>query len=160
MSVNKMETGYDVGAVMSRDVLTIEPDSSILAAAKLMARRKIGSVVVCKKSQVVGILTEQDLSRKVLAKGLDAEKTIVLDIMTRKVYTTSPEKDIYDAMLQLGQNKVKHLPVLADGKLVGIISFKDIIRIEPDLIDMISFKSTLTEGQNNLIFPARAEIRD
>ncbi|MFH1182060.1 MAG: CBS domain-containing protein [Candidatus Woesearchaeota archaeon] len=155
-----METGYEVGEVMSRNVLTIRPDATILASAKLMAERKLGSIVVCEKSQVVGILTEQDLSRKVLAKGLDAKKTYVADIMTKKVYTTSPEKDIYEAMIQMGQKKVKHLPVLKEGRLVGIVSFKDIIRIEPDLIDMVSFKSTLTKGQNNSIFPARAEIRE
>jgi CBS domain-containing protein len=153
-----METGYDVGEVMSRDVLTIAPGSTILTAAKLMAKRRLGSIVVCEKSQVMGILTEQDLSRKVLAEGLDAKKTLVSEIMTKRVYTTSPEKDIYDAMLQMGEKKIKHLPVLEDGKLVGIISFKDIIRIEPDLIDTISFKSTLTKGQNKLIFPERVEM--
>jgi CBS domain-containing protein len=150
-----METGYDVGDVMSKDVLTIAPDGDIIESAKLMAKRKLGSIVVCSKGKVVGILTEQDLARKVLAKGVDAKKARIKDVMTKKVYTTSPEKDLYEAMLQMGEKKVKHLPVIKEGKLVGIISFKDIIRIEPDLIDMVSFKSTLTAGQNKSIFPAR-----
>jgi signal-transduction protein with cAMP-binding, CBS, and nucleotidyltransferase domain len=151
-----METGYDVGDVMSKNVLTIAPDADIIESANLMAKRKLGSIVVCCKGKVVGILTEQDLARKVLAREVDTKKARIKDIMTKRVYTTSPEKDLYEAMLQMGENKVKHLPVIKEGKLVGIISFKDIIRIEPDLIDMVSFKSSLTKGESNSIFPSRA----
>jgi signal-transduction protein with cAMP-binding, CBS, and nucleotidyltransferase domain len=152
MSVSKMETGYTIRDVMSKNVLTIEPEANIVVAAKLMAERQLGSIVVCRKSQVVGILTEQDMSRKVLARCIDPKKTCVSDIMTKKVHTVRPEKDLYEAMVQMGREKIKHLPVVTGRKLVGIISFKDIIRIEPDLIDMVSFKSSLTEKENSAIF--------
>jgi signal-transduction protein with cAMP-binding, CBS, and nucleotidyltransferase domain len=155
-SVNKMETGYDVGAVMSKNVLTIEPEASIIKAAKLMAEKKLGSIIAVRRGKVVGILTEQDLARRVLAKGINPERTSVSKAMSKKVITISADKDLYEAMLLMSLRRIKHLPVVKAGRLIGLISFKDIIRLEPDLIDMVSFKSSLTKGENKSIFTARA----
>ena len=140
-----METGYTVDQVMTRDVLTASLDSKIIDCAKLMAERELGSTVIVASDKVVGILTEQDLARKVLSKGVNAEENSVEDVMTSDVSTIGPEEDVYYAMVQMGQNKIKHLPVIKDGKLQGIISFKDVIKIQPDLIDLANFKSSMAE---------------
>tara|TARA_Y100000310_G_scaffold144610_1_gene143870 strand:- start:12010 stop:12462 length:453 start_codon:yes stop_codon:yes gene_type:complete len=146
-----METGYTVDQVMTRDVLSTSPDSTILECAVLMAEKELGSTVVLKEDKVIGILTEQDLARKVMARKLDPTTTKVEEVMTKEVSTVSPEEDVYYAMVQMGQNKIKHLPVIKDSKLQGIISFKDVIKIQPDLIDLINFKSSIAElkSKNN-----------
>lgn len=138
-----METGYTVDQVMTRNVLTAPPDSNIADCAKLMADKELGSVVIVENGNVIGILTEQDLARKVIAEGLEPKATKVSDVMSKEVETINPEEDIYYAMVEMGENKIKHLPVIKKGKLQGIISFKDIIKIQPDLIDLVSFKSSM-----------------
>jgi CBS domain-containing protein len=147
-----MQTGYSVEKIMRRNVLCIEQDAKVIDCAKLMAEKMLGSAVVCKDAKVVGIITEQDLARRVLAKGIDPNTVPISEFMTRKVHTISPQEDIYDAMVEMGEKKIKHLPVVKNGKLLGIVSFKDIIRIQPDMIDLISFKSSLTQEQKKSIF--------
>ncbi len=138
-----METGYTIDQVMTRDVLMTTPETSIRKCAKMMAGQEVGSIVIAQHGKVIGILTEQDLSRKVLALDLNPDTTTAKDIMEEHVYTTTPEKDVYYAMVDMGKLKIKHLPVVQNEKLVGIISFKDVIAIQPDLIDLVEFKSTM-----------------
>lgn len=140
-----MKTGYTVEQIMTRNVLTVVPEMKVMDVAKLMADKEVGSVVVCKKNEVVGILTEQDLARKVLAKGINPETTTIQAVMTEKPHTVAPQKEIYNAMVEMGDRKIKHLPVVQEGKLQGIVSFKDIIKIQPDLIDIVSFKSSMAQ---------------
>ncbi len=137
-----MNTGYLVGEIMSSEVVSASPETKIIEAAKIMADKKIGSVVVVIFSKVAGIITEQDLTRKVLAKGIDAKEKTIEEIMSKNIQTIEPEKDIYEAVSLMGNNEIKHLPVVSDGKLVGIITAKDIIKIEPGLIDLLNFKSS------------------
>ena len=144
-----METGYTVDQVMTRDVLTATPTSNIVDCAKLMAEKELGSTVILEEDKVIGILTEQDLARKVLALGLDPNNTPVEQVMTKDVSTIAPEQDVYYAMVQMGQNKIKHLPVIKDNQLQGIVSFKDVIKIQPDLIDLLNFKSNMAELSKN-----------
>lgn len=147
-----METGIQVVQVMRKDVLQTDPNKTIFEVAKLMAKKEVGSIIIIENKGVIGILTEQDLARNVLAKGIDPYKTSVDMVMSNRVYSISPTADIYDAMVKMGKHKIKHLPVISEGKLYGIISYKDIINIEPDLIEVLSFKSSLTEKEKNLIF--------
>lgn len=138
-----METGYSVNQVMTAKVLTNSPEATILDCAKKMADEKVGSTVIVHNERVVGILTEQDLARKVVAQALDPKQTPVETIMEKQVRTIPPELDVYDAMVEMGNQKIKHLPVVQDTKLVGIVSFKDVIAIQPDLIDLVEFKSNM-----------------
>ena len=147
-----MRTGYQVGDVMTQDVLTTGPNMSIGECAKLMAKKEIGSIVIAEKGKVLGILTEQDLARKVLAEEINPMTVKVSEIMSKNVHSIAPGTDIYDAMVRMGKEKIKHLPVINGGQLLGIISFKDIIRIEPDLIEALSFKSSLNAQQKKSIF--------
>ncbi len=137
-----MKTGYKVADVMSVKVLTARSITKLDVCARLMARAKIGSLVLLDGKKLAGIITEQDLARKVLAKGVNAKTTPVSKVMSKKVLSVSPTDDIYTAMVEMGNHNIKHLPVLQDGELVGIVSFKDIIKVEPALIEVISFKSS------------------
>ena len=147
-----MLTGIRVEEVMRNKVVSIKASANSVACAKIMARKKVGSVVVQENKVVKGILTEQDLARKVLAKGLNPKTTTVGQLMSKKVYTIEPEQDIYEAITKMGRQKIKHLPVVQNGKLAGIISYKDIIKLQPGLIELLSFKSSLSNKSKKAIF--------
>lgn len=137
-----METGYKIGDVMIRDVHTTFQGDIITLAAKKMAENEVGCLIIEDKDKVVGILTEQDIARKVVAEGRQAEATLVKEIMSRKVVHIEPREDLHRAVELMGQNSIKHLPVISKGKLQGIITFKDIIALEPALIEKLSFKNS------------------
>ena len=137
-----MKTGYKVADVMSVKVLTARPSVKLDACARLMAKAKVGSLVLLDGREPVGIVTEQDLARKVLARGVNAKVTSVSKVMSKKLITISPHDDLYTAMVEMGNHNIKHLLVMQDDKLVGIVSFKDIIKVQPALIEVISFKSS------------------
>lgn len=135
-----MENSYKVADIMVKDVQTTTPGETVLTCAKTMAEKRVGCLVVLEEEKVVGILTEQDLARKVVAGGLNPETTKVSEIMSSSVETTEPERDLRTATDLMGKTEVKHLPVVAEGKLLGIITAKDIVRIQPSLIELLTFK--------------------
>jgi signal-transduction protein with cAMP-binding, CBS, and nucleotidyltransferase domain len=147
-----MLTGIRVREVMRTKVSSIESTASAVACARKMAQREVGSLVILKNKKVVGIITEQDLARKVLAKGLPPSTTQVGHIMAQRVHTIGPDKDIYEAVLKMSKQHIKHLPVVEGENLVGIISYKDIIKLQPGLIELFSFKSSLTKRALKSIF--------
>lgn len=136
-----MEAGYKIGEIMVRDVHTTFQGDIITLAARKMAQEKIGCLIITDKDKVVGILTEQDIARKVVAEGRQAEATLVKEVMSREIIHIEPHEDLHKAVELMGQNGIKHLPVISKGKLQGILTFKDIIALEPALIDAMSFKN-------------------
>ncbi len=130
---------YVVEKFMAKHVLTVSPDVTVTECAKAMARRKVSSAVVTAKGRIVGIVTENDISRKSVAAGLDAKSVKVSRIMSKDVVTIPPETPLYDAMIRLGQKRVKHLPVVRNGRLVGIITAMDMLRVQPAYIDILSY---------------------
>tara|TARA_Y100000310_G_C20176856_1_gene576213 strand:+ start:32 stop:472 length:441 start_codon:yes stop_codon:yes gene_type:complete len=135
-----MDTGYKVSDVFVKDVFNIDRHASIEAAARNMKNHRVGSLVIIEDSKPVGIITEQDIARRVVAEGLDAKETKVNDIMSAELKTIDAGEDIHEAMHQMGQNEVKHLIVVSEGKFEGIVTFKDIIQVMPSLIELVEFK--------------------
>ncbi len=138
-----MESGYKIGEIMVRDVKTTFQGDIVTLAARKMADEKIGCLVITNEDKVVGILTEQDIARKVVAEGREAPATLVKEVMSKNIVHISPNEDLHRAVELMGQNNIKHLPVISNGKLEGILTFKDIIAIEPALIESMSFKSSV-----------------
>lgn len=147
-----MLTGIRVREIMRNKVHTIDDTASIMECAQKMAQEEVGSLIIKKNSGVGGIVTEQDLARKALAKGLDPKTTKVMSLMAKKVHTIEPDRDLYEAVVKMGKQKIKHLPVLENKQLVGIISYKDIIKLQPGLIELLSFKSSLPRKMMKKIF--------
>jgi len=133
---------YKVGEIMEENVIASYPEESILNCARKMAYKKVGSLVIMEDTKVVGVITEQDIARKVVAKEISPKSTPVKEVMSKEVHFISPEKDIQEAIELMGKNEIKHLPVIDYGNIVGIITAKDIIAIEPVLIDVLKFKSS------------------
>jgi len=86
----------------------------------------------------VGIVTEKDLARKIVAKGLDANVVLVKDIMTKDVITVDPTDSLYDTMLLLNSKKIKHLPVVDNNIVLGVITAMDILRVQPSLMEIMA----------------------
>ena len=118
----------DVLQSKGAQVWTVPPDATVFDALKLMADENIGSVLVMEGDQLVGILSERDYARKVILHGRTSHDTPVSEIMTRDVKTVSPDQPIDACMASMTKNRIRHLPVVADGKVVGLISIGDVVK--------------------------------
>jgi len=111
------------------EVLTIEPTTNVAAAAKLLAERKIGALVVTGPDQrVVGIVSERDIVQQLAAHGPAALDLALTEVMTRKVTTCSASDTISSVMERMTAGKFRHLPVLEQGRLAGIVSIGDVVK--------------------------------
>jgi CBS domain-containing protein len=123
--------------VMERKkLLTAQPETTVSEAARLMARRKVGAVMVVEQQRLVGIFTERDAVFRVVARGLDAQTTRLADVMTSAPQTVDPDKSFGYALLLMYENGFRHLPVIENSKLVGIVSARN--ALDPDLEEFIS----------------------
>ncbi len=111
-----------------REIISIVQDASVFDAIKLMADRSIGSLLVMNGDALEGIVTERDYARKVIIKGRASETTPVADIMTTELVTASPDQTVNDCMTLMSQKRIRHLPVIVDGKVAGIISIGDLVQ--------------------------------
>ena len=111
-----------------RDLISVQPDASVLDAIKLMADKGIGSLVVTENDELKGIVTERDYARKVIIKGRSSKTTQVADIMTVDVITASSDMTVNKCMEMMTEKRCRHLPVIDDGELVGMISIGDLVQ--------------------------------
>ena len=122
-----------VKTAMTHKVVKIDPDATVREATKLMSRKGIGSIILTKGGKIVGIATERDVLNKVVAKGLNPQKTKIKDIMTSKVITIESKDPMEKACKIMSKKHIKRLPVVDNGKLVGIITATDVVKYEPRL---------------------------
>lgn len=111
-----------------QDLATVAPDATVAEVSALMAKRHIGAILVIEKGKLAGIFTERDALVRVLAKGKSATKTAVADVMTRNPDTIEPTESVQTALDLMATRGYRHLPVLEDGRLYGIISIRDLYR--------------------------------
>jgi len=117
-------------------VWTISKGSTILDGLKLMAEKQIGSLPVLEGEQVVGIFTERDYARRVGPDRRKPEETRIEEVMTRELITVDPDQTVNDCMMLMTENHIRHLPVMDEGRLVGIISVGDVVK---DIIEELEF---------------------
>ncbi len=146
-----MKTGLKVIDAMTKKPITVSPDTTVFEVASIMKNEHVGNLIIEDKGKLKGIVTEQDLVYKIVAESNNPKKTLVKDIMTKKVVAIEPNKDITDAMLKMSKLNVRRLPVIEDHKIVGILTQKDILKIEPQLFELIVDKIELREEKNKPI---------
>lgn len=123
--------------VMERKkLLTAPPDTTVSKAAKLMATKNVGAVMVVDQERLIGIFTERDAVFRVMAKGKDANTTKLADVMTNEPRTVDPNKSFGYALLMMHENGFRHVPVIEDGKPVGIVSARH--ALDPDMEEFVS----------------------
>ncbi|MBI1397364.1 MAG: CBS domain-containing protein [Betaproteobacteria bacterium] len=109
-------------------VISVTPDSNVYDALKLMAEREVGAVIVQEGDRLVGILSERDYARKVVLLGKASRDTAVRDIMTQKVVCVRPTATIAECMALMTDKRVRHLPVLRDKHVIGVVSIGDVVK--------------------------------
>lgn len=111
-----------------REIISIAREASVLDAIKLMADREVGSLLVMDGDDLKGIVTERDYARKVLIKGRSSESTAVAEIMSTEVVVATIDKTVNDCMTLMTNRRIRHLPVVEKGKVVGMISIGNLVQ--------------------------------
>lgn len=110
------------------DVWTIGPDATVYDALELLSDANVGALVVVRDDKVCGIVSERDYARKIVLKRRDSRHTSVADIMTAKVRTVTKDESVADCMETITEHHIRHLPVVEDDKLIGIVSVGDVVK--------------------------------
>lgn len=131
-----MRARIPVVEIMTHTPVTIREDATAHDAAGLMRDKEIGSLVVVEAGKPMGIVTERDLVTKVAASDTQPSRVLVRDIMSSPVVAVHPDEEVAEAARLMSQRKIRRLPVVQEGKLVGIVTENDIVRIWPQLIEV------------------------
>ena len=121
----------DVSAILerkSREIWFIPPEAMVFEAIRLMSSKNIGALLVMERAKLVGIISERDYTRKVILKGRSSRETEVCEIMSRPPICVSPEQSVEECMRVMTENRVRHLPVLDGGRVVGVVSIGDLVK--------------------------------
>jgi len=122
-----------------KKLLTASPKTTVRKASEMMARRKVGAILVVVRKSLIGIFTERDALFKVMAKGRNPQTTQLLDVMTSTPEIVDPNKSFGYALLLMHEKGFRHLPVVEKGKLVGMVSVRN--ALDPDLEEFVSESS-------------------
>jgi CBS domain-containing protein len=122
--------------IKGEQVWTISKTSTVFEGLALMAEKQIGSLVVQEEGQVIGIFTERDYARKVGPDRKKSVETCIEEVMTTKIITVHPNQSVKECMVLMTDNHIRHLPVMDDGKLVGMVSIGDVVK---DVIEELEF---------------------
>jgi predicted transcriptional regulator len=131
---------------MISGVITGEPDQNVVDAAKIMKKEDIGSVIICDQDKPVGIVTREDIINKVLASGMQPSKVLLKDIMSKNLVTTTPDSDISEAAKLMSKHKYERIPVISMGNLVGIISTREIAKVAPAALEVMTEHLRIEQG--------------
>jgi len=142
-----MATGILVKNIMTRPVIQVNHDKTVQEAAKIMVKNRVGSIIVVKKNNPIGIITETDINKKIVAPGRDPKKIKAEQIMSSPMVFSSPNDDVLTTVEKMKKYKIKRIPVVDKGKIVGIVADTDIARASPDMLDILNFRLKMREGE-------------
>lgn len=123
-----MTTVAEVLKRKGHSVYSIEPEKPVLEAMRLMAQYEIGALVVMQGAQMLGVVSERDYARKVILKGCSSSDTAVRQIMSSPVLTVHPHQSVRECMQIMTDKRVRHLPVVENQRVVGVLSIGDLVR--------------------------------
>lgn len=134
-----MKIGVKVGDIMTRNFISVKPDTSILDCAKKMVKKRVGSLILKEENKLKGIITEGDIIWAMTKKSRkELNKIKARAIAPKKLVTIKPSADLYQALQKMKRTKYRWLPVTLKGNVIGFLTLKDILRIEPSLFDLAS----------------------
>ncbi len=123
-----MGTVKNILETKGNETFSITPDTSVYHALELMVEKNVSALLVMENNKLAGIFTERDYARKVVLKGKSSRETSIGEIMSSNLITVSPDSTIDECMALMTGKYIRHLPVVAEGKLAGIISIGDVVR--------------------------------
>ena len=140
---------------MTHSPIVVHPEDSLKSCANIMKNNHVGAVIVKDQGKPLGILTEQDVVRKAVARGDDPEKTKVREVMEKGLRTIGAEEDIFDALVKMRDLNIRHLPVMDNSKMIGLLTLKDILKIQPQLFELLVEKIEVREAERKPISSQR-----
>jgi signal-transduction protein with cAMP-binding, CBS, and nucleotidyltransferase domain len=146
-----MKTGIKVIEAMTRSPVIVNPNEKIITCVKKMMKKDVGSLIIAENGKLLGIATEKDFVNRVIAKNLNINEIKINKIMSTKLIKISPYLDLYDAILFMSREEVRRLPVVEKDKFIGLLTYKDILKIQPDLYDIFIEKFKIREEKNKLL---------
>jgi CBS domain-containing protein len=123
--------------VMVEEVITIDENATVKEAAEVMNKFEIGCLIAVRRGKAMGIITERDLLKRVVAEAKDARKTKVKNAMSSPLVVVEPNMELEEAVKLMFQMKIKKLPVVEEKRLVGLVSLTDIARFQPQMIKIL-----------------------
>ena len=138
-----MTTGIKVKDAMVSRVITIRPGQNVREAAEIMTKEDVGLLVVVEGSKPVGVITREDIINRVVAMDHKASESTVKENMTAPMIAAEPDEDLADAARRMVQHGFERLPVISMGKLVGLISDRDIAKVAPAAIEILRERLTI-----------------
>ena len=151
LNIFRRRSGIKVGDIMTRTFVSVKPDANLIECAREMMKKRVGSVILKDGQKLVGLLTEKDIiwaMTKKGAKGLDKIKA--QDVASKKIATIKPSSDLYEALDRMKKLKFRRLPVTVDGNVIGMLTLKDVLRIEPSLFSDINRVEQIREESEKL----------
>lgn len=109
-------------------IFSVEPDTTVYAAIELMCEKNIGGLLILENNKLIGIFTERDYARKIILKGKSSKEAKISEVMTSNPFTVSSESSIEECMEMMSGKRIRHLPVVDQEKLVGMISIGDVVK--------------------------------
>jgi len=144
-----MEFDISVSEVMSTPVETVKLEATAYDAANILKNKDIGCLVVIDDAmKPVGIITEKDLVHKVVARNLKSKDVLIKDIVSPKLITVSPKATIIEAAKLMARKNIKRLPVVENGKVIGIITVSDIVSVSPKIMEIMMEVSKIRDGRD------------
>jgi len=131
--------------IMSSPALTVDWNKSVKEAAKYLKKIRRGFLVVTRRGKPVGVVSDKDFIYKVVAQDKRASKLKIKDIMTKHFVYATPDENVVDVARRMLRNNVHRLPVIANGKVVGVISLTDIARASPEMVDLLERRLQMKE---------------
>lgn len=123
--------------VMVKEVITVDEKSTVKEAADIMNKFEIGCLIVTKKGKALGILTERDLLKRIVGEVRDPLKTRVVNVMSKPLIVVEPDMEMEEAAKLMFKLKIKKLPVVQDGQLLGLVTLTDLARFQPQMIRIL-----------------------
>ena len=140
-----MKTVKDILRAKGHDVWSITPDATVFDALTKMAHKDVGALTVMEGDQLVGIISERDYARKVILQGKTSRTTLVREIMSSPVICVRPQQTVEECMVLLTGRRIRHLPVIEDNQVIGMVSIGDLVK------SIISEQQFIIEQLENFI---------
>ncbi len=145
-----MDRSVPVKDSMTVNVITAKPKDSVTEIADIMVKNGIGSVVITKGEKPVGIICERDLLDKVISSDLKPSEVTAESVMVTDLITIGPSADMLDAMRRMIDNDIGHLPVIENGKLVGIVTVQDVLEVTPQILEIIPEHAEIESSEESI----------
>ena len=143
-----METGIKVCDAMTKQPFYVGPDTTLAECANLMKENSIGSLLIKNEEELIGILTEEDIVRKAVTTSNSPGMLCARDVMVEGLVTIGAEKDIFDAISSMKQFNIRHLPVTSGKRLIGLLTMRDVLHLEPQIFELLLEKIRVGEAKD------------